>query len=208
MGAIYRFNLPEIVKKHNIKYFVETGTLYGDGVDFVLKSIGDKLEKLYSIELLTHLAEKAKIRFSGLNKVQIHQGLSVDILKDLLPLLDGNTLFWLDAHFPGADIKQASYYQPDKEEKEVIPLEEELNLIFNLRKSFKDVIICDDLWLYEDGEYETEARTIDNHLRKYCNGETRAQIGKPNSNFLNKFLDTHNLIKSRLDQGYALLYPK
>ena len=36
MGAINRFDLNEIIEETGASYFVETGTLHGDGVDYAL----------------------------------------------------------------------------------------------------------------------------------------------------------------------------
>jgi len=209
MGAIYRFNLVELIEKFNIEYFVETGTLYGEGVEYARKSTGGAFKEIHSIEILDDLYENAANKYSSVADVHIHHGRSVDVLEDIITNLDGNILFWLDAHYPGADIGRKSYHQPDIEEKEVLPLETELEIIKKVRNKHRDVIICDDLWLYEDGIYGSDAGTLDNHLKLHCNGETKEQIGKPNANFLNELWEeTHEIVKMREDQGYAAIIPK
>lgn len=209
MGAIYRFNLTDLAEKFNIDYFVETGTLYGDGVKYAMESTNNAFKEIHSIELLDDLHEDASSKFSSFTNIHIHHGRSVDLLEGVIKNLDGNILFWLDAHYPGADIGRNSYYQPEKEEKEVLPLESELAIIKKVRENYDDVIICDDLWLYEDGVYGSDAGTLDNHLKIHCGGETKEQIGKPNANFFDEFwASTHDIIKLKDDQGYAILIPK
>ena len=211
MGNLRRFDVRDAIEKKNIEYFIETGTLHGDSVEFVDGLGCSKLKELHSIELLDGLYEGCVKRFEGRDNIFIHHGMSVDLLREILTNgIDGNAFFWLDAHYPGADIGKESYIQEGKEEKEVLPLEQELRVISEIRSNkYDDIIICDDLWIYEDGEYECPARTLDNHLSLYCNGETKEQIGRPNANFVDElFGETHTITKNKLDQGYIIITPK
>jgi hypothetical protein len=87
-------------------------------------------------------------------KFEITQADSVSFLENLLPTLStvSSIIFFLDAHLPGFD-KGA--------EKEInvteftFPLEQELEIINRHRPTHKDLIICDDLRLYEDGDFES-----------------------------------------------------
>lgn len=208
MGALYRFDISSLIEGYGIKNFVETGTLHGDAVELV-DSLG-LVDEIHSIELLDKLHKECVDRFEGRDHIKIHKGLSVEVLEEILPKIEGNTLFWLDAHFPGADIGEESYIQPDKEDREVIPLESELEVISRLRGGkYNDVIIADDLWLYEDGEYLCPAVTLDNHMKLYSKGETKEEIGKPNANFLEDLFDgTHEITRSNMDQGYVVMTPR
>lgn len=91
----------EIILSYRNKYqttcFVETGTFMGDTID-VMKN---HFELLFSIELADQLAEKAKKRFLGIEKIHILHGNSGEMIKEILPELRGATLFWLDGHFSG-----------------------------------------------------------------------------------------------------------
>jgi hypothetical protein len=212
MGNLQRFDVRDAINKKSIEHFMETGTLHGDSIEFV-DSLGcETLKDLHSIELLDELHEGCLERFKGRENIHLHKGLSVDVLEEVLKsgALDGNTFFWLDAHYPGADIGKESYIQEGKEEKEVLPLEQELRVISELRgDKYDDIIICDDLWIYEDGEYDCPARTLDKHMAMYCNGETKEQIGRPNADFVEElFGKTHNIEKNKLDQGYIIITPK
>ena len=211
MGNLQRFDIKEAVHKKDIKYFMETGTLHGDALEFVDGLGCETLEELHSVELLDELYEGCVKRFEGRDNIHLHKGMSVDVLKEILSsdALDGNTFFWLDAHYPGADIGKELYIQEGKEEKEVLPLEQELRVISELRgDKYDDIIICDDLWIYEDGEYGCHAKTLDKHMELYCNGETKEQIGRPNADFVEElFGKTHNIEKNKLDQGYIIITP-
>ena len=214
MGEIQRFNIKEIINKFNIQYFVETGTLNGDAVQFIRDLNCEEIKEIHSIEILEDLHQNCQLRFEGNSSVHIHHGLSVDIIGNIIEKMeDGNILFWLDAHFPGADIGRESYVQKDKDEKEVLPLEEELRIINKIRgNDYNDVIICDDLWLYEDGIYGgyngSPLMTLNDHMRLYHNGETKQEMGKENANFIDElFGDTHTITKNNLDQGYVIITP-
>jgi hypothetical protein len=99
-------------------------------------------------------------------------------------------LFFLDAHLPGW------YYgwPPNNNfEHDVnFPLEKELDIIFSKRSQYKDVIICDDLRIYEDNSYEggiwADRLTVSDKL---------------NSDFLSKY--NRKVSKFYADEGYVLL---
>jgi hypothetical protein len=79
-------------------YFVETGTSYGFGLQVALQL---PFEKYFSIELnseLQKLNENKFINEINTSKVTLIVGDSLLKLKELIPLLDKRTTFWLDAH--------------------------------------------------------------------------------------------------------------
>ena len=194
MGALNRFDLCRIIKEYKIPYFFETGTFWGDGVAYALQS---PFKKLFSVEVIPEIAGKAAERFVDNNKVCILEGDSVSVLEQELPYLKGNCLFWLDAHFPGADAGMAAY-NDDANETLRLPLEQELEVISRLRSSYQDVLILDDLRIYEDGPFANgnvpddalplQNRTID-FIYRY-------------------FGHSHEVMKCYLDEGYILLFPK
>ena len=98
MGAINRFDLNEIIEETGANYFVETGTLHGDGVDYALHF---DFKKIFSIEIIPELAKKAKEKYTSHENVIIVEGNSSDVMGELIKKIDGNIIFWLDAHFPG-----------------------------------------------------------------------------------------------------------
>ena len=117
--------------KYNLKIFVETGTYIGSTV----KAMSTFAEKIYSIELNNILYKKAVRRFRGSDNINIIHGDSIYKLKELIPIIDKPTLFWLDAHYSG--IKTA--YGVKK-----TPIVEEIESIFSV-KYLNHVIMIDDI---------------------------------------------------------------
>ncbi len=100
---------PDIVKRGMIKayarqfgcrYLVETGTFFGDTIRATLSTF----ERIWSIELAPDLATAAQRRFARHKHVQIIEGDSSQVLRELVPQLDRPTLFWLDGHWNGDDL--------------------------------------------------------------------------------------------------------
>ena len=194
MGKINRFDLSRIIAKFKTPVFFETGTFRGDGVEYALQS---PFEKIISIEIIPDLADKAKKRFAGNEKVKIIEGESSRVMEDELPGLTDNCIFWLDAHFPGADAGMKEY-DADMDESIRLPLVIESSIISRLRKGFKDVIIMDDLRIYEDGPYQ--------------NGNVPPDaLPKQNRNIdfvKQNFSKSHHIYKLYQEEGYILLLPK
>ena len=148
MGAINRFDLNEIIEETGASYFVETGTLHGDGVDYALHF---DFKKIFSIEIIPELAKKAKEKYTSHENVIIVEGNSSDVMGELIKKIDGNIIFWLDAHFPGCDSKHKTYDEIKQLDYDVnLPLEKEIDIISKRIGNYKDTIICDDLWVYDD----------------------------------------------------------
>ena len=83
---------------YNIDNFVETGT----GAAEVVRSISNIKSDLniHTIEIIEEIFYKNKISNSYLTNVNWHLGQSSEVMPEILPQLEGNTLFWLDAHLP------------------------------------------------------------------------------------------------------------
>ena len=201
MGDLRIFDIEEIKTKFNLDVFIETGTLHGDTIEWLYPSF----EELHSIELDIELYEKAALRFNGNTKVKIHHGNSTEVLKKILTDIKKSALFWLDAHFPGADVHKVSY-DNEKNEDIRVPLYNEIQEISKRKNLYKDVIIVDDLWLYEDGNYEWG--TFDDHARRCNFNTTRSQLVSIDSSFLyDAFKHTHNIQKLNNHQGYLIFTP-
>jgi len=119
----------------------------------------------------------------------------------------GPTLFFLDAHFPGADFHKCTYEESIRFYKQdAFPLENEVKLILANRDVSRDVFIIDDYILYDgEGNYETIKQGV---VWKY--GWLQEELNlKTNSQFLyNSFKDTHELQKDLRSQGYLIATPK
>jgi hypothetical protein len=109
--------------------FVETGTYLGDTVAAVL----DQFASCLTIELSEDLHDRARARFASSPQVTCLRGDSGALLAGVIPMLDGPTLFWLDAHDSGAGTASAGYD----------PIGRELRAIYaNLDR--RHVILIDD----------------------------------------------------------------
>ena len=178
---------------YGIKNFVETGT----GIAEVVRAVHDVASSLtiHTIEVVPEIYEQNNIRFSYLKKVNWHLGESAQILSEVVPTLEGNTLFWMDAHFPGADVGLSSYGDEEDIDKR-LPLRKELETILENRDVSNDVIVIDDLRIYEDGPFETG------------NWDERSKYGGDGIEFIEKlFEDTHYVGRSYNAQGFVILFP-
>jgi len=194
MGFINQFNLSRIIRDYNINYFFETGTWKGDAVAFALQF---PFKKIISAEIIPVIADEAKIRFQQEKRVRIIEASSAEALSAELPALNGNCLFWLDAHFPGADAGMEQY-DAIKDEDIRLPLEKELTIIHGLRKNYNDILIIDDLRVYENGPYENGDAPADAMPRNDRNLDFIKQL----------FGQSHIAMKTYRNEGYVLLFPK
>lgn len=204
MGDISLFDISNVLQKCNLECFCETGTLHGDAVNFISNF---PFKQIISIEIVNTLAEAAAKRFEKDERIKIVHGDSSKVLKSVCDTyLNGNTLFWLDAHFPGAD-SHITKYGDERERNTRIPLQSELEIIKARCEVFKDVIIIDDLWLYEEGPFEWG--TFNDHMKRYHLGERREDICGEDSSFVYKMFDkTHDIKIVNNHQGYLILTPK
>jgi hypothetical protein len=205
MGTISRFDLKDIRESYNLNTFIETGTLYGEGVDYALQQ---GFSNIITIDIDPELVLLAKQKYKYNSNVTVLEGNSFDVLNDIIPTINHNCLFWLDAHFPGADLHKQAYNSVENLDIRM-PLEKELEIIKKYRYSYDDVIISDDLWLYEDEDL-IECGTLENHMKKCGINLTKEQIvcGK-NLDFIREnMLDKFELRKYHMDQGYMVLFPK
>lgn len=194
MGSLKRFNLGKISKQYDCPYFFETGTWMGNGLAYAKNT---PFTKLYSSEIMPEIADKARTRFSAENRIEIFTGNSTAVFEQTLPIIHGNCVFWLDAHFPGAEEGLKDYNEYDNEQVK-LPLEKELQLIKDIRPDFQDVILIDDLRIYETGPFKS--------------GNLPEGILPPSFRSIDfvfgLFGDSHEVVRSYEDEGYLLLFPK
>jgi hypothetical protein len=118
--------------------FVETGTYRGEGVQSALNS--GHFEKIYSIDINTEFQVANRLRFTAAPTVEILDGNSVDVLTSLIDsatLPQQPVLFFLDAHFAGADTGGADVERG-------CPLLKELAVIAR-RGVVGDIVVIDDM---------------------------------------------------------------
>src|SRR5438034_9985700 len=145
MGHLIFFNLPELIRRYGTTVFVESGTGKGFGVRSA-QEFG--FERIISIEIIESEVQRLRAwpQFAGDPRVELMIGRSADIFPRLLPAIDSPILFWLDAHFPGGDLKFTAY-DAEADEAVRLPLATELELIRQHRAAAgkRDVILIDDL---------------------------------------------------------------
>jgi len=178
---------------YNIENFVETGTGAAEVVRSISNIKGDL--NVHTIEIIPEIYEKNTITFKYLSNVNWHLGRSSEVIPKIIPTLQNNTLFWLDAHFPGADFGLASYGDEQDLDKR-LPLRNELEIIVKERDVSNDVFVIDDLRIYEDGPFESG------------NWNERSIYGGDGIDFIEKlFEDTHYIVRSYNKQGFIILLP-
>ena len=202
MGALFRHNLQDYIDKYNLKQYVETGTGKGECLEYANRY---DFDGLYSVDIDEELYYEACRKFSKNKNINLFNSLSTDFLLNL-SLSKEPTLFFLDAHFPGADFHKCTYEESIRtHQKDAFPLESEIKIITRIRNTSKDVFIIDDLMLYEPDQYECLKEGC---VWKYEWLQDELNL-KTNSTFLYEtFFETHNFYKDLRDQGYLIITPK
>lgn len=205
MGSLRAFDLSKYVSEYNINCIIETGTFLGDGVEYALEFA--EIDRVFSFEINEILFEKSLSRFRKNDRVELIFGNSAEELPKLLnrdSLRNCNGLFFLDAHFPGADAR-LSDYDTEKNEDINIPLRKEL-IALSKRVCNNDVIIIDDLRLFEycDGVKDVDAHFIDigkSHITK------RQLVHFDLMELIGEYLPNCRITRIYKDEGYMVLLP-
>jgi hypothetical protein len=87
----------EFEEKFGLNTLVETGTYYGE----MVAAMKNRFDCIYSIESVPALAERAARKFANEEHVRIFCGDSRVVMPEVLALLKGPALFWLDAGYYG-----------------------------------------------------------------------------------------------------------
>ena len=98
-----------VFHKYPNPVFVETGTLFGDGVQAALDA---GFTWAISIEISEKLAAKAKKRFESDCRVKIIHGDAQHILGDTIHQILSPITFWLDGHYSGGETSQGEIPDP------------------------------------------------------------------------------------------------
>ena len=206
MGLLREHKLTDYIDRYNLKYYFETGTGKAECLEYALRY---PFEEYWTVDIDEDLIEESFNKFKNMSKnINLLIGKSIDILDEYVPQIpkESPTLFYLDAHFPGADFQKCTYEESIREhKKDAFPLEEEVDVILEKRDISKDVFIIDDLVLYEEGDFEC--------LKVGCvweYGWLQEELDlKTDSKFLyEKFEKTHDFKKDLRSQGYLIITPK
>lgn len=194
MGSVKRFNLKRIKQEYNCSFFFETGTWKGDSVAYAAEQ---DFVKIFSSEIIPEIADRAAERFKNDKRVKIICDNSINALKNNLLEIDGNCVFWLDAHFPGSE-EGIRGYNDETDESLKYPLKKELEVIAAARQGYEDVILIDDLRIYEKNNYR-HGNMPENIIRP----------GEKDSCFVEELFGAHyDVYRSLEDEGYIYVLPK
>jgi hypothetical protein len=155
--------------KHGLKTLVETGTFLGDTVEALRGDFG----KIYSIELNEVLAEKAKKRFSDNPDIQILQGDSGEVVKQLLTEIHEPCLFWLDGHYSSEFVLGNELIKTSKGAKDT-PVMMELGAILSHQLK-NHVILIDDARLFTGKSDYPTLQELTEFVLRFC-PDTRIEV--------------------------------
>jgi hypothetical protein len=193
MGTLRKYDL----KSAGCDVFFETGTGLGHSLKHALDN--GKFRKLYSSEIHGPTALRAQKLFSKNGSVKIINADSLSALKEVLVGIPLSTpiLFFLDAHFPG-EVENNFNYSSNVPSNQSMPLKDELIFISSLRKDAEDIVIIDDLKLYEDGPF--------------ANGEIDVNFANiPDSlrdlSFIYELYPQKKIERDYQDEGYLIIKP-
>ncbi len=196
MGWVHHFNLVELQKKFNTSVFFETGIGSGDAV---MKAQELPFSRIYSVEIMPEQVRRMREKFKDDARVVVIEGDSLSTLEKVNEIVGPgvNIMFWLDAHFPGADIGMGRHDDPSHDDAKIrLPLEEELIALKRLRNG-KDVILFDDLKIYR------------NQGRDAWRDDIKPRHQFSSDTFYEEILaETHNVYTDDHDTGYCQLTPK
>lgn len=99
------------------KYFVETGSLMGEGIERALQA---GFTHVYSIELSAQFFGHCKKKFANNSEVELFWGDSGKILYDVIKDIDSSITFWLDGHYGGNVTAKGDEWSPILKELEQI----------------------------------------------------------------------------------------
>jgi hypothetical protein len=112
----------------------------------------EEFDEIFSIELDPGLHAKALERFKGHSQIHLYRGDSAKILGEVIPLLHGPAMFWLDGHYSGGVTAQAEIETP---------VLAEINHVLN-DSGRSHVVLIDDARCFGHGDYPSidQLRTL------------------------------------------------
>lgn len=105
-----------LIDRCNVTTFIETGTL-GAGTTL---NAAPLFASIHTIELDQRLYNLSRERLAPYKHVSCYHGESGDVLRTILPAINGKPLFWLDAHYCGEGSAWGKNETPILEELDAI----------------------------------------------------------------------------------------
>lgn len=124
----------EVFQKYPNKYFIESGSYLGDGIQMALLT---GFKTVYSIELGINLYQGCCGRFANNKNVKLYLGDSTNVLPEILKEIDEPATFWLDGHYSWGNTARGNTNSPILIELEIIkqhPIKTHTILIDDLRQ--------------------------------------------------------------------------
>jgi len=117
-----------VLERHSIPdcTWIETGTWLGDTTAF----LSEIAFQVWTIEPGHKLAVAASVRFQKSNNIKVIEGLSENMLDEILYKVSGNVCFWLDGHYSSGDAFKGPVDTPIR--LELIIIEEHLSRLEKL----------------------------------------------------------------------------
>jgi hypothetical protein len=199
MGQLAQFDIGDLVARFGLNLFVETGTGAGDSLACAAQ-LPPLFSMLYSCEIHPDMAYLSAKRFAHDERVLVSNQASALFLSALLRVLPPTpTLFWLDAHFPGADYGLSTYgSEPSLNLR--LPLEDELQIIHEFRRgAARDVILIDDARIWLDMNFGSGP--LPDALRPLCPANRDIDF------IVDLFAPTHIITVHSDDEGYIAVLP-
>ena len=197
MGTLSRVGLADLVRTYGLDTLVETGTGHGHSVIAALQV--PELLDIRSIELDRETWHRNVVVFATEKRVRLYHGDSPRLLPTLCrELYAQRVLWWLDAHFPGSGRLDPVPMLPDHGS---VPLVHEVAALLEHRREWleHDVIVVDDLCLFEPGAYEHDAA----HLRAGL-----AWKDAPTHWLDQELARSHVIERLTIDGGYLIARPR
>ncbi len=124
----------EVFVKYPNKYFVETGSFYGEGIQAALDA---GFPNIHSIELSPLYFQRVQMRFAYHKNITLHQGDSAKKLGEVIKTIQEPITFWLDGHYSMEDTAKGETMTPLLAELEQIkqhPIKTHTILIDDMRQ--------------------------------------------------------------------------
>jgi len=96
-GALHSDFFEEIIEAFHPDIFIETGTFCGQ----TTKNAAPYFKEVHTVELYPTLYNSAKSRLANIKNITVYCDHSPAMITKIAPKLEGDILFWLDAHYCG-----------------------------------------------------------------------------------------------------------